>query len=98
MRSVIRVLVSAVVAVGSFPFLFGLLPWHILSIPRWVSVLGSLVCSTGVTWYVWRQSASPVSRGLNRAVLFGALVTGPAGAVLGGLGGRLFWFTRGGQR
>jgi hypothetical protein len=91
MKSTIRLFISAIAALATFYFV-SLVPFSIIlqgGQLLWVRILGSLLCTTVVTRYVWRRSAS-LTQGLAIFVVMGALVTGGIGFTAGFFGPMIF--------
>lgn len=91
MRSLARIVVTLIVGLATFYFMFWL--GFSLILPSdgwlWIRGLGSLLCACVAARYVWSRSVA-VARGWVRSVVLGALITGGIGFVGGFFGPILF--------
>lgn len=88
MRDSFRVMVSAIVVVATFYFMYWL-PFALIPVPWGIAAIISCACAMAVCWYVWTRTAS-VSISLARSVAYWALVVGGIGFVGGFFGPMLF--------
>lgn len=90
MKPAFRVLITFVVAVAAYFFVFWV-PFALIPLKGqwWIGSLVSLLCAIGVGRYVWVKSES-VSDGLASSVAYGALVTGGIGFSAGFFGPMIF--------
>src|SRR5215831_20752878 len=91
MRVFVRAIISGIVTVATFYFVY----WHTLSLflPNddlgWRRNLGSLAPAVVVGLYTWFQTAS-VSSGLTNCVILGAILAGGIGFAAGFFGPMIF--------
>ena len=91
MRTVFRVVATLISAVAALYFVFwvsgALLPRVHASLG--IAWLASLMAACLVAWFVWKQTAS-VHRGLVKAMVLGAFLTGGIGFAVGFFGPIIF--------
>lgn len=86
MKLIFRLLAMLIVVPATYYFIywvpFSLIPFFE---QLWIRSAISLICAIGVGWYVWKRIGS-TSAGLISSTLFGAIVFGATGFILGFVG------------
>ncbi len=91
MNVLLRVFILLVVVPATFYFIYWV-PFSLIDLPeglQWTANLVSLSCAVGLGWFVWSKSASLSGKWISFA-LYGAVVVGSAGFVVGFFGPMLF--------
>jgi len=86
MISLFRVLVSSVVVLATYYFVYWL-PFSLIPLggQRWIANIASLLCAVGAGRYVWARTRSAATTWIT-SVLYGAIVLGALGFVSGFFG------------
>jgi hypothetical protein len=86
MISLFRVLVSAVVVLATYYFVYWL-PFSLIPLggQRWIANVTSLLCAVGAGYYVWTRTRSGAATWV-ASVMYGAIVLGAIGFAAGFFG------------
>ena len=88
MTVLFRIIVSAIVVVGTFYFMYWL-PFTLIPVPWGVAAILSYACAMAAGWYAWTRSGT-VDSSLARSIGYWALVIGGIGFIGGFFGPMIF--------